>query len=107
MPESIFDDTNRAVGTYSSSTDITEAVKMGSNPALYTIFFGHKKTKMAGNEVKLVDLEIVDADASRTESSSYCIWQYFTVSNSSDPQKGAAKIAVCKICDKTFSGCCT
>ena len=62
---------------------------------------------MAGNEVKLVDLEIVDADASRTESSSYCIWQYFTVSNSSDPQKGAAKIAVCKFCDKTFSGCCT
>ena len=56
---------------------------------------------MAANEV---DLEIEDADGciNETESSSYCIWQYFqvTVSNSSDPKIGGAKIAVCKFCDK-------
>ena len=38
---------------------------------------------------------------------SYYIWQYFTVSHSSDPKKGGAKIAVYKFCDNTFSGCCT
>ena len=60
---------------------------------------------MAGNE----DLEIGDADGciKETESSSYHIWQYFTVSNSSYPKKDGAKITVCKFCDKTFSGCCT
>ena len=47
-------------------------------------FFGYEKARMAGNEV---NLEIGDADGciKETESSSYCIWQYFTVSNSSDP----------------------
>ena len=53
---------------------------------------------MAGNKV---DLEIGDADGcfKETESSSYSdyIWQYFTVSNPSDPEKGSAKLAVCKI----------
>ena len=41
---------------------------------------------MAANEV---DLEIGHADGciKRTESSSYYIWQYFTVSNSSDQKK--------------------
>ena len=77
---------------------------MGSNPVFCTIFFGHEKTRMAANEV---DLEIEDGCIKETESSSYYIWQYFTVSNSSDPKKGGAKIAVCKFCDKTFSGCCT
>ena len=31
----------------------------------------------------------------------------FQNSNQSDPKKGGAKIAVCKFCDNTFSGCCT
>ena len=61
-------------------------------------FFGHKKTRMAGNKV---DLEIGDGDGcfKEIESSSYSdyIWQYFTVSNSSDPEKSGAKLAVCKI----------
>ena len=61
---------------------------------------------MAGNEV---DPEIGDADGciKDTESSPYYVWQYFTISNSSDPKKGGANDAVCNFCDKTFSGCCT
>ena len=57
---------------------------------------------MAGNE-------IWDADGciKWTESSSYYIWQYFDVSNSSNPKNSGAKIPVCKFCDNTFSGCCT
>ena len=79
---------------------------MGSNPTLCTKKFGHKKTRKAGNEV---DLEIGDTDGciKRKEHSSYYIWQYFIVSHSSDPKKCDAKNAVCKFCDKTFSGCCT
>ena len=94
------------MGTSCASRILHFAAGMGSNPTLCTKKFGHKKTRKAGNEV---DLEIGDTDGciKRKESSSYYIWQYFTVSNSSDPKKGGAKIAVCKFCDKTFSGCCT
>ena len=62
---------------------------------------------MAGNKV---DLEIGDADGciKETESSSYYIWQYFTVSNSSDQKK---KKVVQKLQSAnfvtTFSGYCT
>ena len=35
------------------------------------------------------------------------MWQYFTISNSSEAKKGGAKIAASKFCDKAFSGCCT
>ena len=38
------------------------------------------------------------------ESPSHYIWQYFTVSNSLEAKKGGAKNAVCKFCDKIFSG---
>ena len=62
---------------------------MGSNPVFCTIFFGHEKTRMAANEV---DLEIEDGCIKETESSSYYIWQYFTVSNSSDPKKEVQKL---------------
>ena len=41
------------------------------------------------------------------KSPSYYILQYFTVSNSSEAKKGGAENAVCKFCDKIFSGCCT
>ena len=51
--------------------------------------------------------EVDDGCIQQTDRSSYYIWQYFTVSNSSEAKKGGAKIAVCKFCDKTFSGCCT
>ena len=56
---------------------------------------------MAGNKV---DLEIGDADGciKETESSSYYIWQNFTVSNSSDSKKGGTKNAVLKFCDKKW-----
>jgi hypothetical protein len=61
---------------------------------------------MAGNEDD-VEVEVDDGCIKQTDRSSYYIWQYFTVSNSSEAKKGGAKIAVCKFCDKTFSGCCT
>ena len=50
------------------------------------------------------DLEIGDADGciKETESSSYYIWQNFTVSNSSDSKKGGTKNAVLKFCDKKW-----
>ena len=97
------------MGTYSASRILHFAAEMGSNPAFKActqFFFGHKKTRKAGNEV---DLEIGDADGciKRTGSSSDYIWQDFTDSNSSDPEKCGAKIAVCKFCDNKFSGCCT
>ena len=41
------------------------------------------------------------------ENPSHYIWKYFTVSNSSEAKKDGAKNAVCKFCDKIFSGCCT
>ena len=76
---------------------------MGSN----TNFFGHEKTQMAGISLEMMqNLEIGDVDRcinlKETESSSYYIWQYFTVSISSDPKKGGAKFAACNFCEKTF-----
>ena len=38
-----------------------------------------------------------DVCIEQIESPSYYIWQYFTVSNSSEAKKGGAKNAVCKI----------
>ena len=73
---------------------------------IFAAQMGSITARMAGNEV---DLEIGDADGciKRTEGMSYYIWQYFTVSNSSDPQNSGAKIAVCKFCDNPLSGCWT
>jgi hypothetical protein len=53
-------------------------------------------------------VEIGDEDGciEETQSPSYYIWQFFTVSHSSDDNKGGEKIEVCKFCDKTFSRCC-
>jgi hypothetical protein len=50
-----------------------------------------------------VKVEVDDGCIQQTDRSSYYIWQYFTVSNSSEAKKGGAKIAICKFCDKTFS----
>ena len=44
---------------------------------------------------------------SKGQKAHHTIWQHFDVSNSSDPKKGGAKIAVCKFCVNNFSGCCT
>ena len=44
---------------------------------------------------------------SNGQKAHHTIWQYFDVSNSSNPQNGGAKIPVCNFCDNTFSGCCT
>ena len=65
------------MGTYNASTILHFAAEMGSMCI-------HKKNRMTGNEV---NLEIGDADGciKRKEGSPYYIWQYFTVSNSSDP----------------------
>ena len=54
-----------------------------------------------------VEVEVNDGCIKQTDRYSYYIWQYFFVSNSSGAKKGSAKIAASKICDKTFSGCCT
>ena len=82
----MYNETSSAVGT------IYFAVEKDLNPAMYT---------SSGNEV---DLEIGDADGciKETESSSYYIWQNFTVSNSSDSKKGGTKNAVLKFCDKKW-----
>ena len=52
-----------------------------------------------------MEVEVDNDCIQQTDRSSYYIWQYFTVSNSSEAKKGGAKIAVCKFCDnlKTFS----
>jgi hypothetical protein len=61
---------------------------------------------MAGNEDD-VEVEVDGGCIQQTDRPSYSIWQYFTVSNASEAKNGGAKIAVCRFCDKTFSGCCT
>ena len=55
---------------------------------------------MVGSEDN-VEVEVNDGCIKQTDRSSYYIWQYFTVSNSSEAKKGGAKIADCKFCDKT------
>ena len=47
-------------------------------------------------------LENLDGCIKQIESRSYYIWQYFTVSNSSEAKKDDVKNAVCNFCDKTF-----
>ena len=54
----------------------------------------------------MADVENVDDDAADRKPITLKL-QYFTVSNSSEAKKGGAKNAVCKFCDKIFSGCCT
>ena len=60
---------------------------------------------MAASEGDM-EVEVNDGFIKQTDRSSYYIWQYFTVSNSSEAKKGGAKIAACKFCYKIFSGCC-
>ena len=50
---------------------------------------------MAENEDD-VEVEVDDGCIKQTDGSSYYIWQYFTVLNSSEATKGGAKIVVCK-----------
>ena len=55
-----------------------------------------------------VEVEVNDGCIKQTDRSSYYIWQYFTVSNSSEAEKGGANIAACKFaCNTIFSCCCT
>ena len=73
---------------------------MGSNPALVFTF-----SFFAGLE-KMADVENVDDDeADRKPIILYLA--IFYCFNSSEAEKGGAKNAVCKACDKIFSGCCT
>jgi hypothetical protein len=57
----------------------------------------------------MADIEILDDNPrqEQQESRSKYVWQYFTITNSSEVQKGGAKNAVCMFCDKKFSGCST
>jgi hypothetical protein len=41
------------------------------------------------------------------DAAAHYVWQYFTVTNHSNPKKGGSKNAVCMFCDKIFSGCGT
>ena len=59
---------------------------------------------MAGNEIGDADAVSKGQKAHHTISGNILLFQN---SNQSDPKKGGAKIAVCKFCDNTFSGCCT
>ena len=87
---------------------------MGSNPEIIFfiyIFFSFLDTRRLGwlemNATWKLEMKMAVSRRLYQESPSYYIWQYFTVSHSSDAKKGGAKNAVCKFCDKTFSGCCT
>ncbi len=40
----------------------------------------------------------------REAAKSHSVWQYFTVTNNTDPEKGGAKNALCTFCDKNFNG---
>ena len=35
------------------------------------------------------------------------VWQFFSVTNSTDPKKGGSKNACCMFCEKSLSGCST
>ena len=72
---------------------------MGSNPEIIFLYI-YITRDMAAREGD-VEVEVNDGCIKQTDRSSYYIWQYFTVSNSSEAKKGGAKIADCKFCDKT------
>ena len=83
---------------------------MGSNPEfifLNIYFFKKNKRRVWAASEGNVEVEVNDGCIKQTDGSSYYIWQYFTVSNSSETKKGGAKIAACKFCDKIFRGCCS
>ena len=81
---------------------------MGSNPEIifFNIYFFFTKREMAASEGD-VEVKVNDGCIKLTDRSSYYIWQFFTVSNSSEVKKDGAKIAGCKFSDKIFGGCCT
>ena len=54
---------------------------------------------MAGSEDD-VEVEVNDGCIKQPDRFSYSIWQYFAVSNSSEAEKGGAKIAACKFVTK-------
>ena len=58
---------------------------------------------MAGNE-DYVEVELNNGCIEQTDRSTYFIWQYFTVSNSSEAKKSWCKDCSLQFCDKTFSG---
>ena len=59
----------------------------------YILFFLARE--MAASEDD-VEVEVNDGCIKPTDWSSYKIWKYFTVSNSSETKTGGVKIAVCK-----------
>ena len=75
-------------------------VDMGSNPEIVFLnnFFWHKKRRGCRSWMALSSRQIGHHTISGNISH---------VSNSSEAKKGSTKIAACKFCDKTYSGCCT
>ena len=56
------------------------------------------------------DASDADADPEHPESEAaeaHYVWQFFSVTNSTDPKKGGSKNACCMFCEKSFSGCST
>ena len=56
------------------------------------------------------DASDADADPQHPESEAaeaHYVWQFFSVTNSTDPKKGGSKNACCMFCEKSFSGCST
>ncbi len=58
---------------------------------------------VADDAIMIDDAELPGSEAAKD----HFVWQYFTVTNNTDPKKGGAKNALCMFCDKNFSGCNT
>ncbi len=59
---------------------------------------------------RMEDASDADADPEHPESEAaeaHYVWQFFSVTNSTDPKKGGSKNACCMFCEKSFSGCST
>jgi len=74
----------------------------GSGLFLYLNFF-LVATRMGDDAIMIDDAELPGSEAAKD----HFVWQYFTVTNNTDPKKGGAKNALCMFCDKNFSGCST
>ena len=63
------------MGTCDADIILNFAAEMGSNPELYIIFFGHKKTEMAGNEIGDADAVSKGQKAHHTISGNILLFQ--------------------------------
>ncbi len=58
----------------------------------------------------MLDTDLDNENPEQTESEAaegHFDWQYFSVTKYTYPKRGGAKNALCKFCDRIFSGCST